>query len=69
MWIVLGAEEGQIFDNVTNELFDGDKGITVVPVTFRKTYIEWTDDRKFVNDHGINVDVSNSSLDANIDPV
>ena len=60
---IKGAEEGHIFDNVTNELFDGEKGITVVPITFRKTYIEWTDDRKFVGDHGININVSNCVLD------
>ena len=51
---VKGAEAGQIFDNVTGEIFSGDKGITIVPVTYRKTYIEWTEERKFVGDHGIN---------------
>ena len=48
-----GAEAGQILDNVTGELFDGEKGITVVPVSYRKTYLEWTDDRKLVKDHGL----------------
>ncbi len=50
---VKGAEAGQIFDNVTNELVDGEKGMTVVPVSYRKTYLEWTDDRKLVKDHGL----------------
>ncbi len=51
---IKGAEAGQIFDNVTGEVFSGDKGITIVPVTYRKTHIEWTEERKFVADHGIN---------------
>ena len=51
---VKGAEEGMIFDNVSNQLFSGETGITVVPVSYRRTFIEWTDDRKFVADHGIN---------------
>ena len=51
---VKGAEEGMIFDNVSNQLFSGETGITVVPVSYRRTFIEWTDDRKFVADHGLN---------------
>jgi len=50
---VKGAEAGQILDNVTNEPVDGEKGMTVVPVSYRKTYIEWSDDRKLVKDHGL----------------
>lgn len=36
-----GAEEGMFFDNVTNELFDGSKGMLVIPVFTKTTYIEW----------------------------
>ncbi len=36
-----GAESGMIMDSVTQELYDGDSGIIVVPVSYRKTYIEW----------------------------
>ena len=50
---VKGAEAGQILDNVANELVDGEKGMTVVPVSYRKTYIEWSDDRKLIKDHGL----------------
>ena len=51
---IKGAEAGMIFDNVTNEYFDGEKGITVVPVKYRKTHLEWTQERKIVADHGLN---------------
>lgn len=48
-----GAEQGSIFNNVTDNVFDGDKGITVVPISFRKAHLEWKADRGgFVADHG-----------------
>lgn len=34
-----GADEGHIFNTVTNELFSD--GITVIPCGYRKTYVEW----------------------------
>lgn len=36
-----GAEEGMFMNTVTNELFDGDKGITVVPCFYERVVIEW----------------------------
>ena len=48
---IKGAEAGCIFDNVTNEFIDGEIGITVVPVKYRKTHLEWTQERKIVADH------------------
>ena len=51
---IKGAEAGCIFDNVTNEFIDGEIGITVVPVKYRKTHLEWTQERKIVADHGLN---------------
>ena len=36
-----GAEEGQIFDSVTRELFDGVQGVEVIPVHVRPLVIEW----------------------------
>ena len=50
---VKGAEEGVIIDNVSNQFVTGEKGITVVPVSYRKTYIQWTQKFKFVADHGL----------------
>ena len=48
-----GAEQGSIFNNVTDSVFEGDKGITVVPISFRKAHLEWKADRGgFVADHG-----------------
>ena len=50
---VKGAEAGMIYDNVTGKTTDGETGITIVPVSYRKTFIEWTDERKLVKDHGL----------------
>lgn len=36
-----GCKEGDIFDSVSKELFDGAKGITVIPVRYTRTYPEW----------------------------
>ena len=50
-----GAEEGMIFDSVSQTLRDGEKGIRVVPVTYRRTFIEWKTRENgggFVADHG-----------------
>ena len=40
---VEGAEPGMIINTVTNELFDGVKGIEVLPVYYKRQYIEWQD--------------------------
>ena len=36
-----GAEEGDIFNTVTGEIWGGDKGVLVVPAAFHFKYIEW----------------------------
>ena len=38
-----GAEPGMIINTVTNELYDGVKGIDVLPVFYKRQYIEWQD--------------------------
>lgn len=38
---ISGAIEGQIFNNVSTERFDGVEGIVVIPCFFRKDYVEW----------------------------
>ena len=38
---VEGAESGMILNTVTNILYDGKKGIDVLPVFYRRQYIEW----------------------------
>lgn len=50
---VEGAEPGFILDNVANMAIDGEKGITVVPISYRRAHIEWKADRGgLVADHG-----------------
>ena len=38
-----GAEPGMILNTVTNEFFDGAKGINVLPVFYERKYVEWQD--------------------------
>ena len=40
---VEGAEPGMIINTVTNEIYDGVKGIDVVPVHYKRQHIEWQD--------------------------
>ena len=40
---VEGAEPGMILNTVTNALYDGTKGIQVLPVFYKRQYIEWQD--------------------------
>ena len=36
-----GASAGDLYNTVTNELYEGEKGISVVPCAYNKKYIEW----------------------------
>ena len=38
-----GAEPGMIFNTVSSQLFDGSKGIEVVPVHYKRQLVEWQD--------------------------
>jgi hypothetical protein len=38
---VQGAEAGMIFNTVTKELYDGEKGIDVIPCHYKLEYVEW----------------------------
>ena len=40
---VEGAQPGMILNTVTNSLYDGTKGIEVLPVFYKRQYIEWQD--------------------------
>ena len=40
---VEGAEPGMIINTVTNDLYNGEKGVEVLPVFFKRQYIEWQD--------------------------
>jgi hypothetical protein len=36
-----GATEGNLFDTVSNEIFDGDEGRSIIPCHFKRTFVEW----------------------------
>jgi len=38
-----GAKPGMIYNTVTSELFDGKKGIKIIPCYYKKDYPEWSD--------------------------
>ena len=38
---IQGAAEGQFFNSVSMEMYDGDEGIDVVPVLFQQRFIAW----------------------------
>ena len=38
---VEGAEAGMILNTVTNQLYNGKQGIEVLPVFYKRQYIEW----------------------------
>jgi len=40
---VQDAEPGMIYNSVTQELYDGEKGINVLPCHYIKQYVEWQD--------------------------
>jgi hypothetical protein len=51
---VEGAEEGDIFNNVTGRVVKGSKGLMVIPCAYQKRYVEWNDRDKgggFVKAH------------------
>ena len=57
---VEGAEPSMIMENVSNGLYDGEEGILVIPLAFRRTIIEWGLREKnggFIADHGLQPDL------------
>ena len=38
---IKGAEEGFLFNSVSQEIISGDKGITVIPAYFTRRFLEW----------------------------
>ena len=40
---ITGAEPGMILNTVTNELYNGTKGIQVIPCFYKREYVEWKD--------------------------
>ena len=40
---VEGAEAGMIFNTVTKQTYDGEKGLSVKPCGYKREYVEWSD--------------------------
>ena len=40
---VEGAEAGMIFNTVTKQTYDGEKGVNVLPCGYKREYVEWSD--------------------------
>jgi hypothetical protein len=40
---IKGAEAGMLYNTVTAELIDGDKGVIIIPAAFERAFINWTD--------------------------
>lgn len=38
---IKGAEEGNMYNSVTENLYDGDKGIEIIVASYDRVYIEW----------------------------
>jgi len=38
---IKGAEAGMLFNSVTQQVYDGDTGITIVPCYYKRTFINW----------------------------
>ena len=52
---IQGAQQGFFFNTVTKQIWDGEKGILLVPVAFTKSFVEWKlreNGGGFVKDHG-----------------
>ena len=38
-----GAEVGMLFNTLTREIYDGEKGVQAIPCAYVRQYIEWED--------------------------
>lgn len=38
---IKGAEEGMFYNSVSQEIFDGNEGVTVIPCYFKRSFIKW----------------------------
>lgn len=75
---IKGAEEGDICDTINARVFktDGGAGVTLIPVSYRRTHLEWKSREQgggFVQDHGPESDIlsktaRNESTGANVLP-
>jgi hypothetical protein len=56
------AKAGMIFNTVTSELYDGQKGIQVVPCYYKLQYIEWRDRGSERSNAPVNIYSSDSDI-------
>ena len=40
---VEGAKAGMIFNTVTKQAYDGEKGLNIIPCGYKREYVEWSD--------------------------
>lgn len=46
------VEVGDFYDKASGQIWTGEEGLVVLPVHYRRTYIEWDKKRNFIADHG-----------------
>jgi hypothetical protein len=56
------ARPGMIYNTVTNQLYDGQKGIQVVPCYYKLQYIEWRDRGSERSNAPVNIYSSDSDI-------
>ena len=57
---VEGAEPGMIYNSVTGEVFNGEKGVNVIPCYYKLEYVEWRDRGKDGSGAPVNIYPSSS---------
>lgn len=65
-----GAQVGMIFNTLTKEVVDGDKGVMVIPCAYQKKWIEWrprSSGGGFVKQHDTEDIMNSTSLDSKND--
>jgi hypothetical protein len=59
---VEGAEPGMIYNSVTGEVFNGEKGVNVIPCYYKLEYVEWRDRGKDGSGAPVNIYPSSSDI-------
>jgi len=59
---VEGAEPGMIYNSVTGELFNGEKGVPVIPCYYKLEYVEWKDRGKDGSGAPVNIYPASSDI-------
>jgi hypothetical protein len=64
----VGSRPGMLYNTVTKQLYDGDKGIAILPAHKEVAYVEWVPRNKgggFVGLHDVNSPIVKKAIDAN----